>query len=1418
MKIGIADKVAKYQKGGPIKGKEEVKKLQTQLQAQGLYKGKIDGIYGPLTDAAYKQSVTVNPGTYFPTVTGSSPQRETPIGKQQYLKEHGILPEQEQSMLTRSKREKVYKAVTANDMLRSYQVTPALAARVATNYDRFAEEPEFENKLYKAIATPEVLDLNTSLKAKVKEAHDYYKNSGNEPMGLSLGTLSNVEDYNLFDRLDLLSSYQAEKEMAGETALSPEEKAKLESVIRNKDLRKASDKHRDYYISKAQGDGGREVGEADTSHEDSFRMFLGLPQKYGTYDVAEYSPGISKDKNKTYYKANSKESREGMLKMARYLKEGESRIFGAPGNYSPEEAEEFDSAVVANMMQQDPKMAMISRTDPLGALGQFKISRGRDDKGEYISYYDNWDLNPVGAIKDVNFVGKPFEVYDRVYLPKTEDNAQKPKAYQNGGEIKIDKPKKVVKQNLQKVGDVNFDSNQARPTAEGYYIVKDLKTGKDFGVVRNADNGSYEFFDRTKANSAFLEQGQLDYQMQNDPKVKKAVQIAKVIDPKQKFVIASTHRDDGTSTRGHYTPMTGNIGLRTVDSKAENLIVQEASHSYQFKKLGGTDRWDFSHNSKPDGYTTPGQIEYSAHKQIQPILQKIQRQTLNSEEKPPVPNFGRLAPKTGYYDYIYSDNTYTVDEKKKVLAAYKHDTDEFVFVKRNPDGTYKKVDETYDLPRQVKDKMKARASLSNPEPYVTPTVTMSGKKVKLATGGELGPSDPPNWQTANYRERKITFDSNQGTPRDGYPNRYTVLDKDSLMYYEVERDNTGAYKVVEAPRFTKEYPGEAEMKAGRLKEGAAMKAGAKPIARKVGPRFREQATGGEIPYTPIGLPVTPDSIKAQKDAAKTTFGQQLGNFVSNPVVQGIASVIPGVGGLAKLGKSIADVNTQNNNYAATGGALDSMDGVKIKGGNDVRLSDNATQVKGSPETTDANQYIVGDTRVHLDHDEVVKGNKVLSNKLINPLTGKTFAQDAAKSERLVEKLSKRNSPVDRTTIKRLNNDTEKLYEFQETLATQMGLRKTQPGEIMNASGGPIDVKYVSGGPVPKDLNVKEFQAWLASSGVNIAADGKWGPTTEAAYSQYKDAWNLRNHPLNIAEANDITDRMGTTAPMNDNAERAAAISLQPKSGPLAPLANTLNVNRNLPYTTDPITGQLPNEAFSTQPPTLPSNSRIPNQRTGIDKLLTKLGVIPQVDAEGNPMPSTATPPINGENAEGSTSKESITPGTALQGIAAASQMIRSFGKGPANKSYQVTTPITRSYYSADQALQQNQTNYAQSRNAIDAGSVNTRRALNNSLYASKLGSDNQVISQTNDMNRAANIDYENRLGQRQGQNIQLAQYKNELDARDLGAQNNAKDVAFNTLSNFGRALDDKRSTTETLGLLKELYPDVYGRINKKKNG
>ena len=75
----------------------------------------------------------------------------------------------------------------------------------------------------------------------------------------------------------------------------------------------------------------------------------------------------------------------------------------------------------------------ISRVLSNYGLGTHTISRGKDNKGEYVSYYDLWDMAPTknsGGDNDESMgIGKPINIYDRLYL---DDFYGVPNEYKGG--------------------------------------------------------------------------------------------------------------------------------------------------------------------------------------------------------------------------------------------------------------------------------------------------------------------------------------------------------------------------------------------------------------------------------------------------------------------------------------------------------------------------------------------------------------------------------------------------------------------------------------------------------------------------------------------------------------------------------------------------------------------------------------------------------------------------------------------------------------------------------------------------------------------------------------------------------------------------------------------------------------------------
>jgi len=224
--------------------------------------------------------------------------------------------------------------------------------------------------------------------------------------------------------------------------------------------------------------------------DDAFALYLGLPQKNKSFGISEYQPGDSKE-NKYYFKPNYLDENLKNRLVASYFDNkyvgGDERyprdndnvyIANERGDVFPQKT---DSLERAGVPFENPMYAEWMVDNP---LGDFKMSKGKDEKGHYISIYDTWDLNPFkegkgsssnayaatlkafAKMKGVDVsddteistlfgAGKPFEIYDRIYYdPKTKKVIPQKR---NGGGVGINQldaqPMKKLNQLL------NFTNN-----------------------------------------------------------------------------------------------------------------------------------------------------------------------------------------------------------------------------------------------------------------------------------------------------------------------------------------------------------------------------------------------------------------------------------------------------------------------------------------------------------------------------------------------------------------------------------------------------------------------------------------------------------------------------------------------------------------------------------------------------------------------------------------------------------------------------------------------------------------------------------------------------------------------------------------------------------------------------------------------
>lgn len=141
---------------------------------------------------------------------------------------------------------------------------------------------------------------------------------------------------------------------------------------------------------------GRKKNPILSDREDAWRIYLGLPQESNTFGISEYSPSKSNDKNQknSYYKIDS------------FWKLWLNSI---EGKNSEEK--------LKNLARNIDSHGHFWKDD--NVMGTFRMENGYDEKGSYISYHDKWDLN-VPLERNGGFLGKPFEIYDRIYY--TQDS------------------------------------------------------------------------------------------------------------------------------------------------------------------------------------------------------------------------------------------------------------------------------------------------------------------------------------------------------------------------------------------------------------------------------------------------------------------------------------------------------------------------------------------------------------------------------------------------------------------------------------------------------------------------------------------------------------------------------------------------------------------------------------------------------------------------------------------------------------------------------------------------------------------------------------------------------------------------------------------------------------------------------------
>lgn len=151
--------------------------------------------------------------------------------------------------------------------------------------------------------------------------------------------------------------------------------------------------------------------EVDPVSEDAWRMYLGQPQKRGTLEPSPYRPTNASNPDAAYYRV------PGLVQQL--LMPDPMTTGGDP------ELEALSRQIrMRNLIERadsdDPIINLDGPTNTY-AFRHATVSRGEDERGHYLSFWDVYDLDVPGEREGRGF-GRPFEIYDRIYYdPETLD-------------------------------------------------------------------------------------------------------------------------------------------------------------------------------------------------------------------------------------------------------------------------------------------------------------------------------------------------------------------------------------------------------------------------------------------------------------------------------------------------------------------------------------------------------------------------------------------------------------------------------------------------------------------------------------------------------------------------------------------------------------------------------------------------------------------------------------------------------------------------------------------------------------------------------------------------------------------------------------------------------------------------------------
>ncbi len=445
-----------------------------------------------------------------------------------------------------------------------------------------------------------------------------------------------------------------------------------------------------------------------------------------------------------------------------------------------------------------------------------------------------------------------------------------------------------------------------------------------------------------------------------------------------------------------------------------------------------------------------------------------------------------------------------------------------------------------------------------------------------------------------------------------------------------------------------------------------------------------------------------------------------------------------------------------------------------------------------------------------------QGKYVFSDRLTNPRTGRSFAQDdkkLAQSDSLAIK-----KPVDkeaqntlkinqmaRDTLAKLNDQVRMIAQVSKlkngingnngskSLMSDKLYEKAYGGKLSYADGGPT---YMTGYQAPwNDFNIAEFQKYAGMPVDNIY--GK--QTNEALYGDMGKRYAAQSGYAYDPDTKGYLSLSGVSQPQQSN--NIPNIDQFLSINGMADSNRSTNIFRDYSRMMDPMS--------NTSPEIGPRGLVQPiAQGTLANTIKTRTS--PYVDPYA-PMnlskPTTVTDdkPYPGDNKN--EFRDNL--GNILQGVGFGAQALSLLKRPDKQTLYTNNAPINMQQYDPAQALNRSQYNFNALRSGI-SNSVGDANRMSNmqQAYSNKTRNEADILNHYNEMNKQSQVNYEQRLGQRQSENNQNRYNVDQINDQNLAARNNALRGMFANLAGLGGEINNQKSNKQNVKWLLEAYPDI----------